>query len=65
MPEVIETAFYMARIDPASGALTSLKLKGSGAELLGGPANVVVAETIGKDKGGDYAPLRSLVAAMA
>ncbi len=44
MPEVIETRHYSARIDPASGALVSLKLKPSGREILGGPANVIVAE---------------------
>ena len=31
-------------LDPATGALVSLKLKSSGRELLGGPANVIVAE---------------------
>lgn len=44
-PASIETAFYTARIDPATGALASLKLKHSGRELLGGPANVILAES--------------------
>ena len=43
-PATIETRHYSARIDWATGALTSLKLKPSGKEVLGGPANVVVAE---------------------
>jgi len=46
LPQVIETPYYLARIDPKSGAMTSLKVKPSGEELLGGPANVIVAETI-------------------
>ncbi len=41
---VIQTEFYAARLDPATGALVSLQLKPSGRELLGGPANVIVAE---------------------
>jgi len=40
----IETQFYIARIDPATGGLASLKLKPSMREMLGGPANVIVAE---------------------
>jgi len=40
----IETAFYSAQIDAKTGALSSLRLKPSGRELLGGEANVVVAE---------------------
>jgi alpha-mannosidase len=46
--EKIETAFYIAKIDPASGALTSLKQKSSGRELLEKPV-LIVAE-----RGGDY-----------
>lgn len=45
MAQTIETRYYAARIDPQTGALVSLKLKPSGREVLGGPANVVVAET--------------------
>lgn len=48
LPATIETPYYSARIDPATGALVSLKSKPSGREMLGGPANVVVAE---KDSG--------------
>lgn len=44
LPATIETKFYTARIDPSSGALVSLKLSPSGREVLGGPANVIVAE---------------------
>lgn len=44
LPETIETRFYSVRIDPMTGALTSLKLKPSGHEILAGPANVLVAE---------------------
>ncbi|HPA19765.1 MAG TPA: glycoside hydrolase family 38 C-terminal domain-containing protein [Verrucomicrobiae bacterium] len=43
-PATIETQFYSLRIDPATGAITSLKLKPSKREVLGGPANVIVAE---------------------
>jgi alpha-mannosidase len=44
VPDVIETKHYSLRIDPQTGALASLKLKPSGREMLGGPANVIVAE---------------------
>ncbi len=44
LPDSIDTRFYRARIDRGTGALTSLKLKPSGREILGGPANVIVAE---------------------
>ena len=43
-PDVIETKHYSLRIDPQTGALASLKLKTSGREMLGGPANVIIAE---------------------
>ena len=43
LPATIKTKFYSAKIDPVSGALLSLKTK-SGREMLGGPANLVVAE---------------------
>ncbi len=43
-PESIETRYYTARMDWKTGALVSLKLKPSGREILGGPANVIVAE---------------------
>ncbi|MCX5676569.1 MAG: hypothetical protein NTX87_16330, partial [Planctomycetota bacterium] len=56
LPQAIETAYYTARIDPATGALVSLRLKPSGREMLGGPANVIVAERTKKQEGdpGDY-----------
>jgi len=44
IPESIETRHYSARIDWRTGALVSLKLKRSGREVVGGPANVIVAE---------------------
>ena len=52
----IETRHYIARIDPKSGALVGLKLKPSGKEILGGPANVIVAEKPQpqKDDYGDF-----------
>lgn len=60
LPEVIETAHYTARIDPATGALASLKLKPSGREVLGGGANVLAGERTRKQQGdpGDYAAYR-------
>ena len=53
LPEKFENAFYVARVDATTGALASLKLKPSGREMLGGPANVVIAaglEPGGKQK---------------
>ncbi|MBM4091708.1 MAG: hypothetical protein FJ276_20115, partial [Planctomycetes bacterium] len=44
LPPVIETAHYRAKIDAATGSLASLVLKPGGQEVLGGPANVIVAE---------------------
>jgi len=55
LPDAIETAFYTARIDPATGALVSLKLKPSGREVLGGPANVLVAESWARSNGNQMA----------
>jgi alpha-mannosidase len=61
LPAAIETAHYAARIDPATGALVSLRLKPSGREVLGGPANAIVAEKTRKQQGdpGDYAAYRA------
>lgn len=60
--ETIDTTHYSARLDPASGALISLKLKPSGREILAGPANVVVAERPPHmrphDDPGDFMPPR-------
>jgi alpha-mannosidase len=61
LPQVIDTNYYLAGIDPKTGALTSLKLKRSGRELLSAPANVIVAErpaTKQKDDPGDKMPPR-------
>jgi len=46
LPDAIETEYYVARIDPKTGALASLKAKPSGKEMLGGPANVLVVEEL-------------------
>ena len=55
LPETIETRFYSAKVDPATGALVSLKTKPSGREMLGGPANVIVAERhSGQGDPGDF-----------
>ena len=61
LTDTIETRFYSARIDPKSGALTSLKLKPSGREVLGGAANVLVAEKPKSQRGdpGDFMLARS------
>lgn len=42
----VETSHYVAGISNKTGALTSLKLKARGREILGGPANVVFAESV-------------------
>lgn len=44
LPVSIENAYYTARVDAESGALTSLKLKPSGREILAGPV-LLVAES--------------------
>ena len=44
LPATIETKFYSVKVDPSTGAITSLKIKPSGKEMLSGPANVLVAE---------------------
>jgi alpha-mannosidase len=44
LPGIIETKYYSVRVDRDTGAITSLKFKRSGRELLAAPANVVVAE---------------------
>jgi alpha-mannosidase len=56
LPDTIETRHYTARLDWNTGALVSLKLKPSGREILGGPANVIVAEKPKpqKDDYGDF-----------
>ncbi len=61
LPETIETRFYSARIDPKTGSLSSLKLKKTGRELLGAPANVIVAERPDKtfhEEPGDFMAAR-------
>jgi alpha-mannosidase len=56
LPARIDTKHYQVRIDPKSGAITSVKLRASGKEMLAGPANVVVAEKPKSQKGdpGDF-----------
>jgi alpha-mannosidase len=59
LPKTIETRFYSARVDPVTGALVSLKSKPSGREMLGGPANVIVAEKhTGDGDPGDFTDAR-------
>ncbi len=60
LPETIETRYYAARFDKTTGALTSLKMKPSGRELLAGPANAIVAERPTKEEKspGDQMPPR-------
>jgi alpha-mannosidase len=58
LPQTIETRNYSARIDWKTGALVSLKLKPSGREVLGGPANVIVAENP-KPQKNDYGDFMS------
>ena len=59
LPATIETKFYSVIIDPATGAITSLKIKPSGRELLSGPANVLVAEKrVGIGDPGDFMAAR-------
>jgi alpha-mannosidase len=61
LPETIDTNHYSVRIDSANGAITSLKLKATGRELLAGPANVIVVERPTKEakSPGDQMPPRS------
>lgn len=62
LPETIETKHYLVRVDPTTGALTSLKLRSSGREVLAGPANLIVAERPmhmrPHDDPGDFMPAR-------
>jgi alpha-mannosidase len=44
--DTIETAFHVVTIDRASGTIRSLRDKNTGREFLGGPANVVQAESV-------------------
>jgi alpha-mannosidase len=56
LPASIDTKHYQVRIDAKTGAITSVKLRASGREMLAGPANVVVAEKPQSQKGdpGDF-----------
>jgi hypothetical protein len=44
LPAVIETAHYRARIDPGTGALSSLRLRSSDREVLAGPIQLVAEQ---------------------
>ncbi len=46
LPGEITTRYYVARFDPDNGSLLSLRDRRSGKEYLGGPANVVQAESV-------------------
>jgi len=56
--ELIETSHYVMKLDPATGAIASLKFRASGREVFGAPANVVIAERPKKqpDDAGDHMP---------
>lgn len=56
LPEFIDTKYYRARIDPKTGTLISLRTKPGNKEMLGGPANVLVAEKSEQKRGdpGDF-----------
>ncbi|MCC6362613.1 MAG: hypothetical protein IT165_03765 [Bryobacterales bacterium] len=56
LPAGIETKHYRVRIDPKTGAITSVTLRASGREMLAGPANVMVADKPRSQKGdpGDH-----------
>jgi alpha-mannosidase len=56
LPDAIETDYYIAHVSAKSGALVSMKLKPGGREVLGGPANVLVAEKpkLQKNEAGDF-----------
>ena len=59
LPDRLETEFYSAKVDAQTGALLSLKVKPAGRELLGGPANVIVAEKhTGRGDPGDFTDAR-------
>ncbi len=53
LPAVVETPFYSAKVDPVTGALVSLRAKPSNREMLGGPANEIVAEQHHAPRGWD------------
>jgi alpha-mannosidase len=50
-PEWITTRHHRVRVDPGTGALTNLRLEPSGLEVLGAPANVIVAEKPTEQRG--------------
>lgn len=62
LPERIETEHYSVRFDRTTGAISSLKLKSKGREMLASPVNVIVAERPShrkpKNDPGDFMPPR-------
>jgi len=56
--ETIETPFYVLRMNPETGAIASLRMRKSGREILGAPANVLYAERPRQksDDPGDHMP---------
>jgi alpha-mannosidase len=56
-PGLLENALYRVAVDPASGALTSLRLKANDWEVLAGHGNVVSRE---EDRGDLWEPFRGL-----
>jgi alpha-mannosidase len=44
--DTVDTRFYTLKLDRATGAIVSLRERSSGKEYLGGPANVVQAESV-------------------
>ncbi len=61
LPSILETKHYSLRVDAKTGSLISLQLRSSGRELLGGAANVIVAERPKepvKGDPGDFMPTR-------
>ena len=61
LTETLLSKHYRLRIDRSTGAIVSLKLQANGREMLGGPANVVVAEKAKKQRApGDFLDARPL-----
>ena len=52
---VVETRFYVLRMNQATGSISSLRFKKTGRELIGGSANLIVAERP-KQRRADHPP---------
>jgi alpha-mannosidase len=61
LEETIRTAHFTVKVDRVTGALTSLRVMPAGTEMLGGPANTLVAEKSKKQHGdvGDFVSPRA------